>query len=88
MLLLFCLWMISGIIGAAIGGAKDAAGAGFLLGLLFGPLGWLLALLPDGRPKCPYCRGRVDRQAWICMHCRQPLRQQTIPTPPPVQRLR
>ena len=66
---LCCGWFIFGILGAIIGSAKDAAGTGFLLGLLFGPFGTLAAFAVDNRPKCPECMGRIGGGANRCQHC-------------------
>ena len=46
---------------------------GFFVGLLFGPLGLLVANYSGGR-KCPACRANVgDRKATVCRHCRERL---------------
>jgi len=55
--------------GALVGGQKDAALAGFLLGLVLGPLGVLIACFLDFRPQCPVCGGRIDRGYQKCWHC-------------------
>ena len=62
--------VIMGGIGALIGGTRNRAGAGFILGTFLGPLGWLLILLfeADGR-KCSKCFGVVHPQATRCRHC-------------------
>lgn len=41
------LWflLITGLIGAAIGQSRGRAGAGFLWGILLGPIGWLIVIL-------------------------------------------
>lgn len=62
--------VISGAIGHAIGQRKGRATAGFLFGLLIGPLGWaLIALGPSFAPKCAMCKGPVPADACRCMHC-------------------
>lgn len=38
-------WAVSGIVGAAIMSKQNRAGTGCLLGLILGPVGWLIALL-------------------------------------------
>ena len=43
------IWAVFGLIGAACGSGRRRAGAGFMLGLFLGPLGWVVALLlPSG----------------------------------------
>ena len=47
-MLMFSMWLVSGFIGALIGHFHDRKGAGLLLGLIFGPLGWILMLFNVG----------------------------------------
>lgn len=62
--------IISGLIGMAIGSVKGSPGTGFFLGFLLGPIGWLIiALVPDNRPKCPYCKGAIIPGAIKCKNC-------------------
>jgi predicted amidophosphoribosyltransferase len=63
------LWYVSACIGRAIGSEKNSPEAGFMLGLLLGPLGWIIAFFVDNRPKCPSCFGRIDSKATVCPHC-------------------
>jgi hypothetical protein len=70
------LWgmLLSALAGAVIGKFRGRAFVGGLVGLLLGPVGWLLILLgPDHRAKCPECRGVIDPRAKRCPHCREPL---------------
>ena len=63
---------ISAAIGYAIGKATRRAGpAGLWLGLLLGPLGWLLVLvMADNRRRCPTCKGALpDGTPARCRHC-------------------
>jgi hypothetical protein len=71
----FCAvgWIICGFLGGLVGNAKNAAGSGAVLGFLFGPLGVLVAFAVDGRPECPYCKGRIEPRATTCQHCRKSL---------------
>lgn len=68
---LFLLWcVVCGGIGAAIGSWKSRLLGGFVLGLLIGPLGWLLvAVGPSMGRKCPECKGDVPMGATKCKHC-------------------
>lgn len=62
-------WIICGVLGAIIGSSKNAAGIGFMLGVLFGPLGVIAAFATDGRDKCSKCQGRLNGKPEICPHC-------------------
>jgi len=63
-------FIVSGMIGMSIAARKEAEFVGFLLGFFFGPIGWLLAILVDGRPKCHMCQEHISSKASICSHCR------------------
>ncbi len=54
MILIFWFF-ISALVGGMIGQGRGCPGFGVLLGLLLGPLGWLLTLLNDKRTPCPEC---------------------------------
>lgn len=71
---------IAGAIGALIGSSRARPASGYLLGLLAGPLGWILILLgPDERPKCPQCLGVIPFGAKKCMHCGSDIQGPTTP---------
>lgn len=66
--------VIFGVIGLLIGKRKRRPLGGFVLGLLLGPLGWLLVFFgPTAKDKnikhCPYCRSIVRPKIRICGHC-------------------
>lgn len=63
--------VVGSVAGALIGSsARGRPTAGFWLGLLLGPVGWLLVFaLADLRPKCLRCKGALGRGALRCMHC-------------------
>lgn len=66
------LWMICGVIAAAIGARKGEAISGFFIGAIFGPFGVLFAILSSGnRLACPHCKEMVHKQAKVCPHCRR-----------------
>lgn len=68
------LWLLCGLIAAAIGSSKGEAGTGFFVGVIFGPFGILFALLSAGnRRPCPACQEKVHRKATVCPHCRTAL---------------
>lgn len=66
-------WLSCSFLGYLAGQAKCAAAEGAILGLVFGPLGIIVACFIDGRPKCPHCSGRYDAGAKVCPHCRASL---------------
>lgn len=63
------VWGCSALVGAIAADAKQAAYVGFFLGLIFGPLGALVAHAVDHRRLCPKCGGRLNRRPTICQHC-------------------
>ncbi|MDE2105032.1 MAG: hypothetical protein KGL39_47780 [Patescibacteria group bacterium] len=69
MILLFFGLVLSALVGAIIGRARRNPLTGALLGLLLGPVGWLVAWVDDRRAQCPECRGRVPDGARRCLHC-------------------
>ena len=84
------VWIVCAFIGAAIGGAKNRAGTGFLLGLVLGFIGVIIIAVMPGEKKaivvqsprvlCPYCRSHIDPQAVICPQCRS-----SLSGPPPAR---
>lgn len=75
------IWIAFGIIGSMIADKKGNSGvAGFLLGILLGPIGLLIAFFTSDNPhgkerklgntrKCPYCAEYVKPEAKVCKHC-------------------
>lgn len=65
------IWLLSATIAGSIGGRKGEGGKAFLVGLLLGPLGVLLAMVSSGdRRPCPHCAEPVRSIAKVCPHCR------------------
>jgi hypothetical protein len=63
-------WAFNTLIGYAIGSWKGAPLAGAVLGLMIGPVGWLLvAVFIDDRATCSECGGKVLVNARRCRHC-------------------
>ena len=57
-------------VGAIIGQSKGRTGAGAFLGLLLGPIGWLVvAVGPNMKLKCPLCGGVIVEGAIKCKNC-------------------
>lgn len=71
------LWFLAGAVcagcAATIGEARNAGGASAAAGFFLGPLGILIALGFDFRPKCPYCFTRLNGPAEICPGCQNAL---------------
>lgn len=54
--------MFSGLIGMAIGSSRSiGAGGGFFVGLLFGPIGWIIALASSKKAE-PSTLDRIERR--------------------------
>ena len=66
-------WFCSAIVGGIIGSGRNSAGAGFVLGLLFGPIGAIAAFALDGRVRCPQCANHIDTDVLMCPTCRAEL---------------
>lgn len=68
------VWVLSAFIGAAAGGRNNAAGTGFLLGIVLGPVGAIAAFgLRGNRRKCPFCKELVVKSAAKCPKCQSEL---------------
>ena len=63
--------LVSVIISTVIGARKGNPISGFIVGLIFGPLGILLALVSGdkNRVPCKYCAEKILRKASICPFC-------------------
>jgi uncharacterized protein YbaR (Trm112 family) len=61
--------IICAVLGAITGAAKNASGAGILLGLFFGPLGVIATLGIDLRYCCPTCNHKLNGTPKVCPQC-------------------
>ena len=66
------LWLVCGVVAAMIGSKKGEGCAGFIFGVLLGPIGILIAVLSSGnRKSCPSCKEMINKQAKVCPHCQR-----------------
>jgi hypothetical protein len=72
-LLAAAFWLLSALVARSFAVDRGRARAGFFLGLLYGPLGVIMALLLPSAGSCPFCYEPVHIKATICPHCRSTL---------------
>jgi len=67
------IWFISLILATVIGSRKGNPISGFLVGLLLGPIGVVIALVSGdkNRISCKFCAEKIMNTASICPHCQR-----------------
>jgi len=83
---LLVIWAASVLFGAAVGMRRRAGLPGMITGLLFGPVGVVVACLMDFRWQCPECKESVNDRSFCCPHCRTTLKWPHGVEHPPVAR--
>ena len=95
-ILIVGFWILCGFVSAGIYTSKGRSGAAaFIIGILLGPIGVLLALLTPadkasqerkqvqsgGMMRCAFCKELMRRDATVCPHCQreQPTSAQAAP---------
>ena len=69
-------WIICCVIAGVISQNNDQSFLkGFLIGVLFGPIGIMFVQFskPKDTAACPFCGAEIHRQTPICRNCKQPL---------------
>ena len=73
-------WLLFVIAAGMVGAQKGQTFGGIMLGIFFGPLGLMLALLSTGdRLGCPMCMELFAPGARICPHCQTKFAKPTVP---------
>lgn len=76
--------IVLGFIGAIIGSAKGHGGAGFLLGLVLGPIGWLIVAVMDRTPEAEAQHQQATAAAMgagvtrRCPHCAETIQAEAV----------
>lgn len=71
----FAIWIVSVFVSTAIGSKKGNPIAGFIVGLILGPIGVILAIFSGdkNRVSCKYCAEKIRKEAVVCPCCQKDL---------------
>jgi hypothetical protein len=70
MYVVFFIWLACGVIAGMIGAEKGEGCCAFVLGVLLGPIGIVIALLVKGnRKRCASCKELIHKDASACPKC-------------------
>ena len=69
-LIVFWVVVVNPLVGYAIGERKGNVATGIILGLLLGPIGWLVtAMCFSNLRKCPFCSEDIKPDPKVCRYC-------------------
>jgi hypothetical protein len=57
-------------IGGLVGASRGRTVFGVFMGFLLGPVGWFITALMGSALSCPCCKGKIQKAARVCPHCR------------------
>ena len=64
------IWGLFGVAAAVVASNRGASGClWFILGLLFGPFGLILAFFSGPKQICPLCKSKIHKEATVCPKC-------------------
>ena len=66
---MFVLWLFSIAVATGLGAQRQQWHIGLFMGLLFGPLGMIVAGLLDYPHRCPRCCEAIHSEAEVCPYC-------------------
>ncbi|KJG05889.1 hypothetical protein UB33_11015 [Photobacterium angustum] len=73
--MLFAIWIVSILVCTAIGSKKGNPVSGFIVGLILGPIGIVLAIFSGDKTRisCKYCAEKISKKAVVCPCCQRDL---------------
>ena len=68
------LWLVFAFLTAVVASNHGRNGFGwFFVGLIFGPIGFLIVFIVGTPTKCPCCLEHIQPGATVCPHCHSAL---------------